>query len=222
MACSVFADQRKNVYVSYAAELLVSHLVGGCPSDPRVAEGWLKKNLGADNEDLIREMVAKTMVERGVEFDDAFDEVAKGTKLNGFKRDPEHGLYIEGRHAKAMLKEAANVSWPKRSWGPSRKGTRSYWAELVQVDDDRIYLGVDKPTAIQQRFVSTFRGQGIQYEEYVVDAVVALTVSVDVNASKEISVDDWTELWIRAESLGIGATRSQGFGKFVVTRWEQL
>jgi hypothetical protein len=29
-------------------------------------------------------------------------------------------------------------------------------------------------------------------------------------------------IWLTAEQLGIGATRSQGYGRFVLTRWERL
>lgn len=219
MTESVFAKKREQVYQTYDVNLLIDHLVGGVPSDPKVIEGWLKTKLGAEKEDLVAEMVAKTMVERGVEQDEAVDEVVATTKLNGFKRD-DFGLYIEGRQAKAAIKEAANVCWPKRRWGPSSKGTRSFWAEHVFVVEDRLYLGVEQASGVQQRFVSTWRGTGIQYEEYVLDAKVEFALRTDADA-KTITRDDWAEMWVRAEQLGIGATRSQGYGRYVVTKWEQ-
>lgn len=219
MPTSVFADYDADIYTRYAGELELTRIVGGIPSNPRVIEGWISSKLGADNAELIAERVAQTMIERGIGQDDAVEEVKAETKLNGFKKN-SRGLYLEGRCLKSAIREAANVSWPKRSWGPSRKGTRSYWAEHVYVVEDELYLGVEKPTGIQQRFVSVWRGTGIQYEEYVDNARVSFTVKTD--ADDIISKDDWAELWTRAENLGLGSTRSQGFGKFVVTKWERL
>lgn len=215
---SVFESQRDSLYKNrYAGTLLVTHLVGGTPSDPRVAEGWIKKNLGATNETLIAELVAKTMVERGVESDVAVDEVVKSTKLNGFKRD-DQGLYIEGRQLKACIKEAANIRWAKDRWGPTNKGTKSFFAEHVFVVEDRLHLGVTEPSGVQQRFVSTFRGTGIQYEEYVLDCKVPFTLRTD----HDFTDQQWAELWLTAEQQGIGATRSQSFGRFAVVQWDKL
>lgn len=228
MANSVFEKQRDALYrFRFAGVLQVDHLVGGIPSDPKVAEGWIKKYMGADNEALIKEQVAKTMVERGLEADAAVDEVVKSSKLNGFKRDDE-GLYIEGRQLKAALKEAATIRWPDRRWGPTRKGTKAFIAEHIFVVEDRLHIqgatpediiDPDKTNAgIQQRFVKTFRGTGIQYEEYVVDAKVPFTVRTD----HDFTGEEWAELWVTGEQQGIGATRSQSFGRYAVVEWNKV
>jgi hypothetical protein len=218
MANSVFEKHRDALYKNrFGGVLQVDHLVGGIPSDPKVAEGWIKKTLGADNQALISELVTKTMLERGVVKDDAIDEVVKTTKLNGFKRDDE-GLYIEGRQLKAALKEAASIRWPDRRWGPTRKGTKAFVAEHIFVIEDRLHLGVTEPSGIQQRFVSTFRGTGIQYEEYVEDAKVPFSVRSDF----DFSDDEWADLWTTGEQQGIGATRSQSYGRYAVVEWAKL
>lgn len=218
MANSVFEAHRDNLYkYRWEGTLLVDHLVGGIPSDPKVAEGWIKKNMGADNQAIINEMVSKTMLDRGLEVDAAVDEVVKTTKLNGFKRD-DQGLYIEGRQLKACIKEAANIRWAQERWGPTKKGTKSFFSEHVFVVEDRLHLGVDAPTGIQQRFVSTFRGTGIQYEEYVEDAKVKFHLRSD----HKFTDDQIAELWLTAEQQGIGATRSQSFGRFNVVEWKAL
>jgi hypothetical protein len=217
---SVFADKHNKVWTTaFWGSLLVGRLVAGIPSDPRVAEGWIKKNLGADNADLIQEMVAKTMIERGVEMDVAVDDVVATTKLSGFKRD-DQGVYIEGRQLKACIKESANQLWPKRRWGPTSKGTLSYWAERVQVVEDRLHLGMADASGIKQHFVHTWRGSGIQYAEYADDAKVPFTI--ESSAGDCITDDDWAELWANAEMQGVGAERSMGFGRFVVTKWERV
>lgn len=214
---SVFAADHDAIYEHrYDATITVDRLVGGIPTDPKVAEGWLRTKLG-DKDDLIRDMVAKTMIERGIDADEAASEVDQLKHLNGFKRDEDGGLYIEGRQLKACIKEAGNIRWPKAKWGPSNKGTRSFFAEHIFVVEDQLPLGVDVPTGIHQRFVHTWRGNGIQYEEYVDHASFDFTVITD----HKFSDSEIAALWITAEQQGIGATRSQGFGRFQVTRWER-
>ena len=199
----------------FTGELVVSQLAGGTPTDPKVAEGWLRTKLGLDNDDLIRDMVARTMLERGVDADQAVEQVVEHKHLNGFKRRPDGELYIEGRHLKACIKEAACIRWPGDRWGPTRKGTKSFFAEHVFVTDDILGLGVTEPTLVAQRFVHTFRGNGIQYEEVVSDATVTFTVVTD----HDFTAEQWGLLWLTAEANGLGASRSQGFGTFTVTKW---
>jgi hypothetical protein len=192
-ATSVFAKYRETAYpYRFATQIVVGTIAGGTPTDPYVAEAWLKKKLGlVSSDDLIRESVAEVMVERGVGAEDAVKEVNEQRNLNGFKRD-DRGLYIEGRHVKAMLKEAASVAVSvnkisARGWGSTNKGLRAFFAEHVFVaPEDEVYLyladdegnlaHVTQPTGVMQRFVSTFRGTGIQYEEYVKKAVIPFTV----------------------------------------------
>ena len=212
---SVFDDYRTKAYPhTYNGTLLVATICGGTPTDPKVAEGWLRTKM-ADKDDLIRQMVAETMTERGVTAEEATEAVMVDKHLNGFKRDSE-GLYIEGRQLKAAIKEAANIRWPKDRWGPSNKGTRSFFAEHVFVLEDRLHLGVAEPTGISQRFVHTWRGNGIQYEEYVEAAKINFTLVTD----HKFTAEQWAMLWLTGEQNGIGATRSQGFGRYEVVRWE--
>ncbi len=214
----VFDDFRAEFYpFSWRCEIQVERLAGGIPSDPKVVEGWIKSKFSSDTGDQIRELVIDSIAERGVDdLDLAVEEVAKLRHLNGFKRD-ENGLYIEGRQVKAMIKEAANIRWPKERWGPSKKGTKSFFAEHVFVVDTRIPLGTSEPTEVNQRFVHTWRGTGIQYEEIVEDAVLTFNVVTDY----EFKRAEWAALWLTAEANGLGAARSQGFGCFTVVSWER-
>jgi hypothetical protein len=221
-----FDQYRSNAYpFRFSGTLIVSTLVGGTPTDPKVAEGWLKSKLGVDNDRLIQEMVAETMVERGVSAQEAVSEVNNLKNLNGFKRDQD-GLYIEGRHLKAGLKEAVNVAYAagkllnskgKNSWGLTSKGIHGFAAEHIIVPEDRLYLGVTEASGINQRFVSTFRGTGIQYEEFVTDAKIDFSVHSDY----EFTEENWAMIWLTGQEQGIGSSRSQGYGKYQVTRWEQ-
>lgn len=222
MTESVFAKfEKKSWPFKFAGSLLVGTIAGGTPTDQKVAEGWLKTKLGA-KDDLLREMVAETMAERGVTADEAAAIVDTNKHLNGFKRD-ENGLYIEGRQLKAALKEAASVAvaagkLEMRGWGKTNKGLLSFLAEHVHVVEDKLHLGVTEADGITQRFVHTFRGTGIQYEEYVTDAKINFTVESDY----DFSAEQWAHIWLTGERQGIGASRSQGFGKYTVTGWERV
>lgn len=217
---SVFAKYEAKAFpFRFEGTLHVGVIAGGTPTDPKVAEGWLKTKL-ATTDDLIQQAVAEVMAERGVTADEAAAIVDERKHLNGFKRD-DNGLYIEGRQLKAAIKEAANVAaaagkLPLRKWGLTGKGLLGWIAEHVFVVEDRLYLGTEKPTGVNQRFVHTFRGSGIQYEEYVEDARIDFTVITDHKFTDE----QWAMLWITGQQQGVGAARSQGFGRYEVTRWE--
>ena len=217
----VFDKYRNDAFpFQFSGTLHVGVICGGVPTDPKVAEGWLKTKLGIDNDRLIQEMVAETMIERGVSPEEAVSLVNAQKNLNGFKRD-ENGLYIEGRQLKAALKEAVNVAvaankLEKRGWGKTNKGLLGYLAEHVFVVEERLHLGVTEATGINQRFVHTFRGAGIQYEEYVEGADIDFTVISD----HDFTDKEWATIWLCGEQQGIGASRSQGYGRYEVTRWE--
>lgn len=242
MSNSVFKSYKRKAYpFKFRGKLITqTPLVGGIPSDPNVARRWLMTKF-TDNDEIIREMVAEVVVERGldpeseVNLGEATDEVVRKISLNGFRRnppegskthDPEHPvgeLYIGGYQLKAALKEAASVAvaadkLPKRGWGSTNKGVKSFVAEHLFVVEERLYLGVTQPDEIQQRFVHTFQGNGIQYEEVVHKAEINFHVITDVGMSEE----RWAMLWLTGENQGIGATRSQGFGTYEVVEWEAV
>jgi hypothetical protein len=212
----------------YTATITVTNLAGGVPTDPRVAEGWLRTKL-ADKEDLIQDLVAQTMVERGITADEAVMEVDKLKHLNGFKRN-QHGLYIEGRQLKAAIKEAAGVARAaeklKMKWGATNKGVLGFVAEHIMVVEDTLQLHhpdsnvpVTEASRVLQSFPKNPRtGQtGIQYTEILEEASFDCAIISDYKFSDQ----EWAMLWLTGEQQGIGASRSQGFGRYEVTRWEQ-
>ena len=217
-AKSVFEKYKPSVYKNkWEGELLVSEIHGGVPTNPKQVEGWLKTKF-SDNDEVISEMVAETMAERGLTAEEAIELTAKEKNLVGFKRDPKFGLYIEGRQLKAALKEVSNVAWTDKKWGPTRKGTKSYIPEHLFIEEDRLYLGVHEPTDIFRSFVKTRFGSSFIAEEYVRDARIIFTMTTDL----DMDAKDIGEMWVRAEMHGIGASRSQSFGRFEVVRWDKV
>lgn len=211
----------------YAATITVTNLAGGVPKDPKVAEGWIKTYL-APKEDLVQDLVAQTMVELGIAADEATEVVNNLKHTNGFKRN-EHGLYIEGRQLKAAIKEAAGVARAvdklKMKWGTTNKGVLGFVAEHIMVVEDTLQLRapdstefVTTPSDVLQSFPKNPRtGQtGIQYTEILRQASFDFTIIAD----HKFSDQEWEMLWLTGEQQGIGASRSQGFGRYEVTRWE--
>lgn len=239
---SVFKTYEDKAYPHvYRGEITtVSPLCGGIPSDPNVAKRWLMTKFSA-GDDILRAMAAELMEERGlgpdeeVDVSELSDEIVKKTSLNGFLRnpaegsathDPEHPvgeLFIGGRQLKAALKEACSVAAAankikKRGWSSTNKGVKSLVAEHLFVCEERLYLGKTEPDGVQQRFVHTFQGNGIQYEEYVNHAQFVFTVKTDL----ELTEEEWAMIWLTGQMQGIGATRSQGFGTYEVTAWDKV
>lgn len=227
---SVFEKYRSDAWpYRYQGRLHISTIAGGTPSDPKVIEGWLRSKWDPNAADeIIRKRVAQTMIERGIGADEAFDEIKNIINVNGFKRFPEDGgLYIEGRQLKAAIKEAASVALSagqldKRGWGVTNKGLLGYISEHVMVTEDVLPLmidgvGVREPTGVVQRFVHVYSGDSIKYEEYVQDCDIDFHVITDHSFKDE----DWATIWLHGEMQGVGASRSQGFGRYTVTMWEQ-
>lgn len=219
---SVFSSMFTQAYpYRYDAELHVPMLVGGVPSDPKVAEGWIRAKV-KDTEDRIQEMIARTVIERGVTTEEAIKIVNEMKNLSGFKRTADGELYIEGRQVKAAMKEAVSVAAgagkiKQTGWGVTKKWIKGFFPEHFFVLETTIPLGVNAPTGILQQFPHTYNGSSIQYQEYVEDVTIQFTVITDWKFTKK----DWAMLWLTGEQQGLGASRSQGYGTYSVVRWDE-
>lgn len=219
---------------TFSGTIRVDRMAGGTPTDPKVAEGWIRSKV-ADKDEIVRSLVAEAMTSRGISVEAATAEVDMNQHLNGFKRyrcddcpptgafcaTGQHELFAEGRQLKACIKEACSVAvaagkMEARGWGKTNKGLLGFIAEHVMVVEDRLPLGTYEPTGVAQRFVHTFRGNGIQYEEFVENCTFDFTVISDYPFKDR----DWAMIWLTAEQQGIGASRGQGFGRFTLERWE--
>lgn len=225
---SKFDKYRKDAWpYEFAATIRVPAISGGVPADPKISEGWIRSKFD-EKDALIHAMVADTMLEREVDFGEATKIVDAQQNVNGFKRNG-HGLYIEGRQVKAAIKEATSVAVaagkiPMKNWGKTNKHLQGFVAEHVVVVEDEIPLGADEASGVHQRFIHKYdpsvkrRISAIHYEEYVENAEMNFTVRTDFNFKEK----DWAMIWLTGEQQGIGASRSQGFGRYEVTRWESV
>jgi hypothetical protein len=225
----------------YKVELHVQTLVGGVPSDPKIMEGWMRSKVMPERSDQIREMLAEKMEEHaGVMIEtgeaengeartavDAAIEEAVSMSLNSFLRD-DQGLYIEGRQIKSAIKEAASIAMAAgfvkaKGWGKTNKGLLNWIAEHVVVEEERVHLGTDEPDGVNTRFIPKYiAGRGKVSapvrEAYVEDVDVAFTLLTDFDFDER----DWAMIFLKGEENGLGASRSQGFGRYRVTKFEKV
>lgn len=234
---NVFAKFEPDIYpFRFHGRLKVERLMGGTPSDKNIAAGWLKAKLGVTKEEELAQAVAEIMATRpGTSEEQAIAELNARKHLNGFRVDVEDGnkLFVEGRHLKAAIKEAASVARAAGNlasrFGETSKGTLSFVAEHIVVVEERLYLGqivgdkivdVTEPTGVIQSFPKNpiTRQTGIQYTEHVDDAIIDFTVITDW----EFSEEEWAAIWITGGNQGLGASRSQGYGRYQIIQWEQV
>ncbi|MHC4621930.1 MAG: hypothetical protein ACYTEQ_29680, partial [Planctomycetota bacterium] len=144
----------------YTVMLRLVDIVGGCPKNPKLIEGWVNATNKQKSSEERAAIVAATKEEIG----ELSDEKVEKTST-GFKAD-EHGLYIEGRQVKAMLKEAANIIKniaPVKVKGKLTTGVaglKSKVADQMFVEDVRIHLKRDEPDEIEERPIHVFTAQG--------------------------------------------------------------
>lgn len=225
-------DSEVDVFARYKARIRMrDRLFGGTPKDPKLIEGWLRSKAGISDKAELMEATRRTLIELGVEvpadatFDDlvkASEELAATKQTNGFKLDPEKGLYIESRQVKAMIKENTNILFAGEKWGRTRKGPKNFVAERVFVNPDQLYLGRMEPDGIET-IVGTVSGpQGprsvVGYHEYVEQVPIEFEVIV---AEDAVTEEQWAQIWVLAQENGLGAIRAQGYGRFDIEQWER-
>jgi hypothetical protein len=239
-------EERKSVFeafsnqawpYAYHVEMLISELHGGTPRNPDVVRNWLMAKAGYKDEDEIQAELDRIFAVDQIEDEEeppmTGEQVAeKATKkiadrqVNGFKplvRDGSEELFMEGRHLRAMLVEAISIARAANKldklYGATNKGIISFAKEHIFVPAEKLYLGKKEHDALVTRFVPTWRGTGITVEEVVYDVTISTTVKTDYLFTEE----EWAMIWLTAEKQsGIGASRSQGYGRFITTAWDRI
>lgn len=229
---SVFTENRANMFEAIHARLEFSDkLIGGCPKDPKLVQGWLRKNIGIDDEMEILERTRTHLSEMGVEVaaSATFEEIVQASeslageiKTQGFKRDDDGRPFIESRQIKAGIKESVNILFAKEKWGKTGKGPRGFTAERVFVKPDKIVVGYEVSGV--ELFVGHLTGPNgprstIGYAEYVEQPCIDLFL---LSLKGALNTDKWAAIWTHMELNGLGAMRSQGFGQFEVVEFEAV
>lgn len=212
--------------------------MGGTPKDPKLIEGWLRAKAGiTDDTGELRVALLRTLGELGAdvspdmsfeELEAASEKLAGVKETTGFKRS-EQGLYIEARQIKAAFKETCNIlfagdtKFKTHPNNPTRKGAKPFLAERVFVAPDAIYLGRSEPDGIEMVVGHISGPQGARstlgYHEYTRRSEISFDVLVTKDA---IPLEWWPEMWEHMQENGLGALRSQGYGKFDIVAWDRV
>lgn len=225
-------DNDSSLFQRYRARLQFrDKVMGGTPKDPKLIEGWLRAKAGIEDVEEVRRAVLRTLAEQGAdvregmtyeEVEAAAEKIAGTKETTGFKRG-EHGLYIESRQIKAALKETTNILYAGERVGPTKKGARNYLAERVFVSPDQIFLGRTEPDGIEMVVGHVVGPEGprstLGYHEYATRAEIEFDVLVTKDC---IPPEWWPELWVHMQENGLGALRSQGYGKFDILAWDRV
>lgn len=237
-ATSVFAAHRNTMFKAWRVRLqFTGKLIGGCPKDAKLVEGWLNKNMGLEDEDLRRRMIIH-LNEMGVEIpldatveeiQEATDRLAGEIKTQGFKRDAEDRPYIESRQINAGIKEAVAVLFPGGKtvntfrWGITGKSPKDYTAERSFVQPE--VLPVADEVGGTDLFLGHIKIKGVPqatigYAEFVERPLVTFAL-LTARGSDDLD-EAWPDIWSYMEVNGLGAKRSQDFGRFAVIEFEPM
>lgn len=140
-----------------------------------------------------------------------------------------------GDRARAMLKEGVSVLFGsvKDRWGPTRKGPRSAMAEWVfpvedrlylqRPDDDGGYVPVTEPDGLHLLIGHVSGPQGpkstLTHYEYVTQPYLTFDV---FSLQDRVTQEQWKQTLWYAQENGLGAVRSQGFGRFKVVGFDRV
>jgi hypothetical protein len=209
----------------YRVKLKVGHLVGGVPKDPKMVEAWIgatcKEFSQEERAKIVQATVAALPEKIGEELDNS------GTT---FLVDPDNGLYLEGRQLKALLKECANIM---RNSVPSGKkdgelgvaALKSKMADQVFVEEEKVFLDRQRIDRTIQRAIHIPDGpRGPRNAIKVSDILDNVDVAFTVRRLRKGTVSEEALFLCLhfGEQNGLGADRSQGFGKFKVVSVDKL
>lgn len=197
-------------------------LLAGKPANLSAANAMLKAR-GLD--EFVAE--AKDIVSPA-EKQEAADKIAKDEGLCEFHRREGHpGIWMPSNNVKAGLKE----NWSVLGLRVKVRGSRGALAEGIFVagdeDSDWIRIG-DAPDSVYEAVAHTMSMQGpvssVKRHEVALRPLLTFQVWIaKVSAvAEKISDDELAQCMIHFGEHGVGACRSQGFGRFDVKKIEEI
>ena len=205
----------ESIWDHYHLTIEAENIAGGLPVDPRLVDAWQQAHWSK---------VAKLLPEDPKTPEEAAERTRELLPVTGaeagwttFARDGEY-LAIEGRQVKAMLKESANIMKSLLPVNGKQIPLRARLAEQVFPVERLIRLQPDRTEAdtVAERPIHVMTAQGprdaLKRSDICVNVTMACTLRVlrgGIFTHKLLcSILD------HASENGIGADRSQGYGKF--------
>lgn len=191
-------------------------VLGGIPKAKDVIAKWVEsraKKKGRPPEE-IQKMVEKISDEVYISGEEEVERL-----WTTFKAD-ENGLYIEDRNIKAMLREAATTLGYFRGQGSMQRKQTFQHGLVIKPYKVRFYRDgevIKEPEATQERPVLIdYKGTpmaALKKEDVILPGARSkfYIAVIDNDAFKR---DDFVNMLELCQEIGIGAARSQQFGKF--------
>jgi len=162
----------------------------------------------------IEDLAAEVVAEVG-----ASNEEVQQPGWATFKRD-EDGLYYEGRCVRGHVKDCAlQVS---KTTGIA--GFKAKVANHVYVEENKIYLGKDKPDGIEKRFIQVMTKPGprstFKFIDYVLDPKLVFVLRVFNDGV--ITKEHLETIFEYGGIHGIGQERGQSWGRYRLVEMVEL
>lgn len=213
----------RELYDTWRVKLVFREkLCGGIPRNAETIKSWVESKTGFKDEK------AEEMTKEAIE---AMKEQLTESSWNGFKQDVAHGLYIEPRQVKAMLRESCTtLGIFKKQRGSKQIYQHGLEVKGVQHEQpSRIYLDRLKPDGQDEGPIHIMTAQGprsaLKRLDYVEKAVIEFDLwryKTHANETRHISHDNFVRILTFAQENGLGADRSQGHGKFDIIEFQQV
>lgn len=206
-----------DLFTFHRLSVHLDDIAGGLPADPRLVDAWQQANWKKSAKLLSTDpQTPEEAAERTLELLEGIPE-EKGFTV--FPR--EHGtdrLCVEGRQIKAMLKESANIMKGLLPVNGKVIPLRSKLAERVFVVERLIPFDPEtkEPDDVIERAIHVMTAQGprdaIKRSEIVRNRSIHCTLKV-LN-DRMFTPTLLRSLLDHAQENGMGADRSQGYGRF--------
>jgi len=208
------------LYDRYRVKIKIrDRICGGMPKNEELIRAWVVATTGHDDEqteEQVKENI-ETIVDKKAE-----------KSWNGFPGD-ERGLFVPARNVKACFKQSASVLGIVKD----RRGSKQILAEGMEVKaldgGDRIHLGRTEPDGFDESAIHVMTAQGPRSALRRMDYVEGVEIEFEVwvlqthaAESRHIGEDELVDILRHAQENGLGASRSQGEGKFDVLEFEKL
>ena len=200
------------MFTSYQVVLkFQGKLMGGVPKHPDVIKSWLEARMPT-----FAPPDAVPLVDLAAQVAEAVDamSVEENKVWTGFKSD-DQGLYVDGYHLKAHLKDVANILQGQLGI----KALKSKVANRVFVVEDKLYLGKMEADGFWEHAVHVMTMQGprsaLKRNDYVEQPSLSATLKVlDDNV---ITTKVLEFLFEMGAIKGFGAERGLGHGRYDCT-----
>jgi hypothetical protein len=209
------------LYDIYEVAIAVRDRVcGGMPRNPDLIKTWVESTTGFADEQ------AEKLVQADAEL--VVNAVAEKSWV-GFPEDKEKGLFIPCRNVKAMLKQSASLL----RITVQKRGSKQVLAEGLEVKapdgGDRLYLETKVPTGREDKAIHVMTAAGprsaLKRQDFVERPVLTFQIWVlktDPKENRHIGEEDIVQILTHAQENGLGASRSQGEGKFDVIEFDKV